>query len=213
MVQSQAHEELVKRALSGSERERREAFDALTERFQETAWRWAYNALGDAQMAQDAAQEAFLTAYQKLDQLRDPASFPAWLKRIVMTHCSRMTRRKTPELRPIEAIEPAYGDDPAASAEAREERERLMRAVRALPERERAVTEMFYIDGYSLVEIARGLELPLTTVKKRLQYARERIRETMPTSSLSSPVGLTDSERIAHMLWLYRRFQVYAAVA
>ena len=213
MVQYQAHEELVKHARTANERERREAFDALMEQFQETAWRWAYNVLGDAQMAQDAAQEAFLTAYQKIDQLRDPAAFPAWLKRIVMTECSRLTRRKTPDLRRIEDIESAYGDDPAASAEAREERERLMRAVRALPERERAVTEMFYLDGYSLIEIARGLELPLTTVKKRLQYARERIRETMPTSSLYRADGMNDSERIAHMLWFYRRYQAYAAVA
>jgi len=52
--------------------------------------------------------------------------------------------------------------------------------VRALPDHEREVTELFYITGYSQQEIAEQLAVPLTTVKKRLQYAREHLRETMP---------------------------------
>jgi hypothetical protein len=51
--------------------------------------------------------------------------------------------------------------------------------VEDLPEGERAVTELFYIVGYSQQEVAERLGLPLTTVKKRLQYARERLKETM----------------------------------
>ncbi|MEO8394128.1 MAG: sigma-70 family RNA polymerase sigma factor, partial [Chloroflexota bacterium] len=59
-------------------------------------------------------------------------------------------------------------------------KEQVNRAVRALPDHEREVTELFYITGYSQQEIAEQLALPLTTVKKRLQYAREHLRETMP---------------------------------
>ena len=51
-----------------------------------------------------------------------------------------------------------------------------MTAVQALPEKEQVVTQMFYLNGYSQKEIARLLELPLTTVKKRLQYARRNLR-------------------------------------
>ena len=51
-----------------------------------------------------------------------------------------------------------------------------MTAVQALPENEQIVTKLFYLNGYSQKEIARLLELPLTTVKKRLQYARRNLR-------------------------------------
>ncbi|MEP7294049.1 MAG: RNA polymerase sigma factor, partial [Chloroflexota bacterium] len=145
---------------------------------------WAYQALGDKHLAQDVAQEAFLTAYQKLDQLREPAAFPAWLKRIVLTHAHRITRRKSPYLLPLEDEDTPQHADPAASAEARELEEQVSQAVRSLPEHERVVTELFYITGYSQQEIAERLAVPLTTVKKRLQYAREHLRETMPPMSV-----------------------------
>ena len=126
------------------------------------------------------AQEAFLTAYQKIDQLRDPAAFPGWLKRIVLTYCNRITRQQ------IALSAAARRRRRAAASRSRCQRgrpraeEQVNRAVRALPEHEREVTELFYITGYSQQEIAEQLALPLTTVKKRLQYAREHLRETMP---------------------------------
>ena len=123
----------------------------------------------------------FFTAYQKIDDLREPAAFPAWLKRIVFSYCSRQTRRKSPFLLPLEDDDAAAAQhDPSASVEDRELKEQVTRAVRALPEHERVVTELFYITGYSQQEIAERLAVPLTTVKKRLQYAREHLRETMP---------------------------------
>ena len=165
-------------AAEGSLRE--EAFGELIALFQSAAQSWAYTALGDANLAQDVAQEAFLTAYQKIDQLRDPAAFPGWLKRIVLTYCNRATRGKAPSLLPLEEDDAPLQADPAASAEDRELKDQVNRAVRALPDHEREVTELFYITGYSQQEIAEQLAVPLTTVKKRLQYAREHLRETMP---------------------------------
>lgn len=180
----QGYEKLVRKAQAAEGSAREEAFGELIAPFQSIARGWAYNRLGDAQQAQDVVQEAFLTAYQKIDQLRDPAAFPAWLKRIVLTYCHRATRRKSPHLLPLEDDAAAPQSDPAANAEDREMKDRVNRAVRALPDHERVVTEMFYITGYSQQEIAEALALPLTTVKKRLQYAREHLRETMPTMSL-----------------------------
>lgn len=180
----QGYEELVRKAQAAEGRAREEAFGELIAPFQSVARGWAYNRLGDAHLAQDVAQEAFLTAYQKLDQLRDPAAFPAWLKRIVLTYCHRAIRRRSPHLLPLEDTA-APQADPAASAEDRELKEKVNRAVRSLPDHERVVTEMYYITGYSQQEIAQALALPLTTVKKRLQYAREHLREAMPTMMLS----------------------------
>ncbi len=104
--------------------------------------------------------------------------------------------------------------DPARSAEDRERRDQLWGAVKRLPTHEREVTELFYVHGYSLDEIARGLELPLTTVKKRLQYAREHIRENLPMMSLTTTSGgiggvhLLQDVHIAALVALYRRYQI-----
>jgi RNA polymerase sigma-70 factor (ECF subfamily) len=177
------YEQLVRETQAAQGQQREETFGELIAQFEGVAQSWAYNVLGDAHLAQDVAQEAFLTAYQKIDQLRDPAAFPAWLKRIVLTYCNRETRRNAPDFMPLED-EDAPQADPAASAEDRDMREQVNRAVRALPDHEREVTELFYITGYSQQEIAEQLALPLTTVKKRLQYAREHLRETMPPMNM-----------------------------
>jgi RNA polymerase sigma-70 factor (ECF subfamily) len=179
----QDYEALVRQAQQNEPEAREEAFEALIAQFQPRAEAWATHALGDAHAAQDAVQEAILTAYQKLGDLRDPAAFPGWLKRIVLTQVHRETRRYAPALLPLEDDAPhevAFHDDPADYAEAREREAQVGKALRALPEHERVVTELFYITGYSQQEIAERLALPLTTVKKRLQYAREHLRETMP---------------------------------
>lgn len=177
------YEQLVIKAQTAEGKQREEAFGELIAQFQTVAHSWAYNALGDAHLAQDVVQDSFLTAYQKIDQLRDPAAFPGWLKRIVLTYCNRVTRRQAPSLMPLEDEDAPLQADPAASAEDRDRKEQVNRAVRALPDHEREVTELFYITGYSQQEIADQLALPLTTVKKRLQYAREHLRETMPPMS------------------------------
>lgn len=172
-----SYESLIEAAQHGDQ----SAFAELVLRFQDAAREWAYQSLGDPHLAEDAAQEAFLIAYRQLDQLRDPKAFPSWLKRIVISQCHRILRRREMPSAPLddEAPVPETGHDPAAEVEQREIEESLHRAVQNLPDGERAVTELFYIVGYSQQEIAERLQLPLTTVKKRLQYARERLKETM----------------------------------
>jgi len=58
------------------------------------AFACAYALVGDAYLAEDIAQEAFITAWQKLSQLREIEAFPGWFKRIVLTHCNRLLRGK-----------------------------------------------------------------------------------------------------------------------
>ncbi len=69
------------------------AFGRLVLRFQDMAYGCAYALLGNFHLAEDAAQEAFLTAYRRLGQLRQPGAFPGWFRRIVLSQCSRLTRR------------------------------------------------------------------------------------------------------------------------
>ena len=101
--------------------ERREAFGELVVRFQDMAFGCAYAVLGDFYLAEDAAQEAFITAWQRLDQLRAPGAFPGWLRRIVLTQCNRLTRGKRLQIVPLElsADTPSAAADPHAARSAR----------------------------------------------------------------------------------------------
>lgn len=171
----------VAQAQCGSGEDSEIAFSLLIDRFWNSAVACAYAVLGDFDSAQDAAQEAFISAYHHLGNLREPSAFPAWLRRIVVSHCIRALRRKTGSEEPLnEETEIASSDDPARVHETTEREEKVRAAVRALPDHERSVTELFYLGGYSQQEIAETLDLPLTTVKKRLQYARERLKSAQP---------------------------------
>ena len=70
------------------------AYGELVRRFQNMAYGYAYSILGDFHLAEDAVQEAFLDAYQKLTDLQNPEAFPGWFRRIVFKYCDRLTRLK-----------------------------------------------------------------------------------------------------------------------
>jgi len=155
-----------------------DAFGQVVRRFQDLAYAVAYTIVGDVHLAQDAAQEAFIEAYLCLPSLREPAAFPGWFRRIVVKRGDRLIRGKSLAVVPIEAAGALASDmpDPVSVAEARELQGRVHAAIAALPEQDRQVVLLFYMAGYSQPELAALLELPLTTIKKRLFDARRRLR-------------------------------------
>ncbi len=161
--------------------EKSRAFGEIVRRFQDLAFAYAYGLLGDFHLAEDAAQEAFLAAWRNLDQLRQPAAFPGWLKRIVLSQCNRLTRGKRLPTVALEAAAevPDAGPGPESAFEEKEARERLLAEIRALPEAERLATVLFYVGDYSQNDVAAFLDVPITTVKKRLYSARQKLRERM----------------------------------
>lgn len=172
------YREWVRRAKTGDKAERNAAFDQLARDFQGMVYSLAYGRLSDNELAEDVAQETLLAAYKQINQLQDVAAFPLWLRRIVMTHTDRIQRRKhlTSETTELSEDAPCGAPSPEALLEASELRETVRGAVAALPEKERAVTRDFYFEGETQREISERLNLPLATVKKRLQYARQHLR-------------------------------------
>ncbi|HTO58861.1 MAG TPA: sigma-70 family RNA polymerase sigma factor [Pseudomonadales bacterium] len=155
------------------------AFAELVARFQDLAVGTAFGWLGDIESARDASQEAFLEAYLQLGALREAAAFPAWLRTLVVKHCDRVTRRRRVRLASIDAASevPSPECDPLAGL-ADDERARWLRlAVEGLPPRERAVVALHYFADVPGPELARFLELPLSTIKRRLRRARARLRD------------------------------------
>ena len=170
-------ESLVQRTLSGD----LEAFGQIVRRFQDMAYGYAYSILGDFHSAEDAAQEALIDAHRRLAELRTPDAFPGWLRRIVFKHCDRITRGKRPQTVPVEAAagEAPRHEEPDRALERSDMQDKVLEAIRALPEHQRVATTLFYINGYSQQEVAEFLEVPVTTVKKRLHDARTKLRTRM----------------------------------
>jgi RNA polymerase sigma factor (sigma-70 family) len=126
------------------------AYGVIVRRFQDMAVGYGYAVLGDLQLAEDAAQEAFLNAYSDLHALRDPAAFPGWFRRIVLKHVDRVRRRRRPQVsieQMPEVISHAPG--PVEVVERREARDQVYAAMEALSEGQRVALTLFYIDGYS----------------------------------------------------------------
>ena len=156
------------------------AFEQLVRRFQNMACGYAYAVLGDFHLAEDAAQEAFVDAYRLLPELRAPEAFPGWFRRVVFKHCDRISRRRAPLVELDAVTELASGEaSPEQLVEEREIFHQVQEAVGALPDLQRQVTTLFYLRRHSQKEIAAFLELPVTTVKKRLHDAREKLKERM----------------------------------
>src|SRR5579872_1956633 len=108
MVEANRVEEvrqLIDRATAAraAQAEKHRAFGEIVRRFLDLAFGCVSAMLGDLQLAKDAAQEAFLTAWRNLDQLRKPEAFPGWFKRIVVTQCNRFTRGKQVETLSLDA--------------------------------------------------------------------------------------------------------------
>jgi RNA polymerase sigma factor (sigma-70 family) len=116
-----------------------------------------------------------------LPKLREPEAFPGWFRRIVFKHCDRVTRHKAVQTVPLDTVAgiAASEDDPAHAVEQREMQAEVLAAIRSLPEYQRTTTTLFYINGYSQRDIAEFLEVPVTTVKKRLYDSRKKLKERM----------------------------------
>jgi len=173
---------LVQAAQAGD----RAAFGQLVTRFQDLAFAGAYAVVGDAQTAQDVAQEAFLEAYRNLDKLREPAAFPGWFRRIVLGRSYRELRRQPCVVVPLERVDTLHLPlaDPAERIEYWHLQSELTQALATLPEAQRLVVMLFYLEGYSYEELATFLEVPLSTVKKRLFDARRKLSNQLQGRTL-----------------------------
>ncbi len=164
-----------------NEIQRRIYFNQLVQQYQGMAYGYAYAILGDVQLAEDAAQESFLTAYQLLFQLREPHAFPLWLQRIVHSHCCRMLKEQKRLSQSLELSTDLIAEQP--SPQATLEQSELQEVVRAilesLPKSQQAPVTLYYLDNYSQLEIAKILKLSLAAVKKRLERARYHLEERM----------------------------------
>jgi RNA polymerase sigma-70 factor (ECF subfamily) len=131
----------------------------------------------DAADAEELAQDVFVKMIEKLDQLRQPAAFPGWIKQIAVRLTQNFLRRRVLLLEQDDLIGRTEGTEvsPLASALTGERESSVRQGLGRLRDLDRQTLEAFYIDGKSIVEIADQLEAPVGTIKRRLHVARQRL--------------------------------------
>jgi RNA polymerase sigma-70 factor, ECF subfamily len=145
----------------------------------------AFRILRDVGRAEDAVQIAFVSAWRDLPSLRDPLLFEPWLTKLLVRACygeAARNRRWTSNIREIPLEGPADPDSTLSVGD----RDQLDRAFRRLTPEQRALFVLHHYAGWSLVELARNLELPLGTVKSRLFYAGQTLRAAIAADSRTS---------------------------
>jgi len=165
-------EELVERARQGD----RDAFASLVYATSDRLYAIAVRILRDGHLAEDALQGALTTAWRQLPNLRDPARFEAWVRRLLIHACYAEARRRrswSANVRVLPVDGPADSDNPLLAVL---DRDALDRAFRRLSLEHRAVFVLHHHTGLSLVEIAEALGIPAGTARSRLHYATRTLR-------------------------------------
>ena len=168
--------ELVLRARKGDDI----AFGLLVERYQRAVYAVAISLTGRHEDAEDAAQEAFLVALQRLDDCQSPERFAGWLMTIVRNRSKNLIRRES--LRETDEVPPgtrSWAPTPDRVTETRELRGLLEKALIGLPEVQRQIVLLHDLEGWKHREIAERLEIPPGTVRSHLHFARKALRLTL----------------------------------
>lgn len=120
---------------------------------------------------EDAVQQAILNAYEKLDSLREEKYFRTWITRILINECYRLNKLKYREVTFAEY---------ALTNEAREDNYSFVfTEIMKLPPKIRIVVQLYYVEDYSVSEIASILHIPSGTVKSRLSAGREKLKHLL----------------------------------
>lgn len=168
-----------------------DAFNRLVLAYQDMVYAQAYRMINEPEVAEDATQDAFISAYRKIKSFRG-GSFKAWLLRIVTNACydelRRRQRRPTTPLEPLdqddeEVESPAWLADPGESPEDAAERAQLAEALQdclqGLSPEFRAVVILVDIQGMDYQETSDAVGVALGTIKSRLARARLKLRDCL----------------------------------
>ncbi len=166
-----------------------QAYNALVLHYQQVVYNVAYRIMGDPQSAEDAAQEAFISAFKALNKFQD-GNFKAWLLRITTNGCYDELRRR--KRRPQSSLERITDDnqesfaflrDPAVGPEQRQQQMELIQAIeeclQSLPDDQRITAVLCDVEGYDYNAIADITDVSLGTVKSRVSRARSRLRDCL----------------------------------
>jgi len=186
-VESADDVQLIRKILSGDDA----AFSNLVEKYQNSVHALIWRQIGDYHYAEDIMQDAFLQAYQKLSTLKNPNQFAGWLyviaNRLCIDWLRKQKRRQEQKLvmqpledTPAEEIEASsythYRSEQCETERAEHYHALVKKLLAKLPESERAVVTLFYLNEMSTKEIGKFMGVSVNTITSRLQRARKRLQ-------------------------------------
>ncbi len=170
--------ELVLAAQQGD----RFAFGQLVERYERLVYATAFRRLNNHAEAQELAQEVFVKAMERIDQLRQPECFGGWLRSIT----TRMAINRAVRRAPAHATEPhtlestcVDFETPLGHVLAGERRQQVRDGLDRLGNLDRETLVAFYVEGESLLEMSDRFASPVGTIKRRLHVARKRLAKQL----------------------------------
>ena len=181
--------DLVVRAQDGDEIAFAHLADALYGRLQQLA----YRILRDRELARDAAQQTALSIWRNLPQLRDPGRFEAWSYRLCVNACyttSRKRKRQLPEIDLKPCHEPIAPDDYQRLID----HDQLERGFRHLSFEHRVVLVLHHYLGMSVEQVAAVLDIPVGTVKSRMNRALGEMRRALVADAAPGPRTMCQQE-------------------
>lgn len=187
MSQAQSDAVLIRQCQSGD----RSAFDSLVRMYEVKAFQYAMRLTRDGDLAADIVSEAFVRVYNSIGNFRGQSAFGTWLYRI-LTNCYLDNRKRdksrfntslegTFQLETGE-VERQFQDDapgPDEEAERSARETAIQEALAQMPEYQKAMLIMYHVESLSYEDIAEALDLPLGTVKSRLNRARIALRDLL----------------------------------
>lgn len=152
-----------------------DSLGVLYDRFNGLVFRTAVGITGDSEAAADVMQETFLRLYRFVERIDTERPLEPWLARVT-ANLSYTWVRKRRWSQSLEDITEWFAGEkkyvPHYAADREEESQQIEKAIRSLPLSQRMVIALYYINDYSLQEIAEILNVPSGTVKSRLHYGR-----------------------------------------
>ena len=173
--------QLIRKILSGNDA----AFSILVEKYQKSVHALAWRKIQDFHHAEEIMQDTFLRAYKKLPTLKNPNQFAGWLHVIANRLCidwmrSQKSVMQSLEDTPVEEIEESsytyHISEQRLTERTEHYHELVKRLLEKLPENERAVVTLFYLDEMSTREIGKFMGVSVNTITSRLHRARKRLQ-------------------------------------
>lgn len=191
--------ELVRQAKDGD----RSAMEALYRQTYPALWRTVRSMTKNDADALDVLQDSYLRAFTSLAQLRRPARFLPWLKRIAVNELRQQLRKKQPlpfaelpqDASPLPEL--VSEQTPERLVEQKEQARALQQALDTLPDGQRTVLVLYYCEQYSVREIAQQLGVTQGTVKTQLHHGRKKLEAALQGTLLPALMLLAASSRSA----------------
>lgn len=157
----------------------KQAYGQIINKYKDSLYATVLRMAKNPQDAQDLVQEAFIKAYYQLDKYDEKGSFSGWIYRVTFNHCMDEFRKKRYQVKHVELNEQTLQSDniPEVIFLKKEKERQLERLISMLPDDERMIILLRYVNEFSYIEISELLHTPISTVRNKLHRAKKKMRK------------------------------------